>query len=168
MSGGCWGPPRSLGRSRCSWGTASSSPVTASALAMPHWLPWHDRSKARLWQVWHSREAPSQGFWHRPGDAGKGLEQHGGAAGFGLGTEGNRDAVATTGLGSPPRVGSPPSAPRQLRGSSAVPKTGPSRPPSPCGFPNPSTKVPLATASPGTHQERLGAAHCAALLILLS
>lgn len=164
VPGGCWGAPQLLGGSHRSWGTSSSSKATASALELPHRLPRQGGSDAgaRLWQVQRSREAPSHVFRCWPGDAGK---RPGCAAGLSLRMEGYGDAAARARLGalwgSDPTP-TPTSAPRRLCRSSAAPEMCPS---SPCGFLSPSTKVPPASASPGVRQERLGAAHRAALLI---
>lgn len=131
-----------------------------------------EQSGARLWQVQRSQETPSQGFRHQPGGVGKGPrrcgkrpEQHEGTAGLSLGTRGAGmlwpgQGLVPCGARSPTHVCTQ-AAPQELGSAWNVP----SQPPSPRGFPHPSAKVPLAAASPGARQERLRAAHRAALLI---
>lgn len=152
-------PHDPLAGSYRSWGTFSSTKVTTAVLEMPHGLPWHGRSKGgtRLWQVGVAGKPQGSGRAAADGgDARKGPEQHAGTAGLSLSTEGDGDAVARAGLGTPWGLDTPPtpmSALRRLPGTQNVV-------PGPCGFANPSTKVPMATASPGAR-----AAHRAALLI---
>lgn len=182
MPAGRWGPSRPLSRSHCSWGTSSSSRVTVSASEMPHGLPWHGRSQGGLGFGRCSLGAGSQGFHggspelggvgKRPGCGQQQLHREG--AGVPQGFGGNRArprhggvwgccgqsrAQRPVGLGPPPDTHVCTQAAPWLLGSA---QNAPFQPPSPCGFPNPSTKSP-----PGRCQ-RLRAAHRAALLIPLS
>lgn len=109
--------------------------------------------RAQLWQVQHPLDTPSQGFW--------GANCTRGAAGLGLGME----VMETLQLGQGLAPTHTHICTRAALRESSSAQNGTVQP---LWLPESQHKIPLATASPVARQERLRAAHRAALLIPVS